>query len=527
MKCNTLSLKQEFYIATFSIGFIIILTAFSFNILSSYDYKKHSFIQETKLQIALIADNSVAPMLFFDKEGTQTNLEILKKYPNILQVVIYDKEKNIFARFNPYNRAEPTLKSEDSSFFFISDVYTLKEEISVDNVNYGVLYLEKNTRVLKEFLEQSIENVLTFMLLLVLIITLFVIKTSHKLIDPIVELSQTLSRLSESTDYSIRLSYSKKNEIGNLYEAFNHLFISIAGHQQSRDNALLRAKNYQQHLEKLTNELEERVQKRTHELENSLNILKNTQSQLIESEKMAALGALVSGVAHEVNTPLGNAVTGSSIIKSESRELLRLLKSQELKKSTLEDTLEHLNETSILLMKSVNTAADLVRSFKQISVDQSIEMERKFNLHEYVDEIFLTFRNTLKRIPVKVEIDADEELYIYSYPGSFAQILNNFIQNSIRHGFEHKKDNATIKVSMHINNNTLSLIYEDNGEGIDASIKDKAFEPFITTKRNEGGTGLGLNIVYNIVSQKLKGSIVLESTPNEGVRFILNIPITS
>ncbi len=527
MRLDSLSLKQEFFIATFSIGFIIIFTAFSFNIFSSYDYKKKSFIQESKLQTGLIADNSVAPMLFFDKEGTQMNLKALGKYPDILQVVIYDKDGALFARYNPHKREEPSLEKDKSFFFFSSGVYTVSEDILIDNNKYGVLYLEKDTTILKLFLEESINNVLIFTLLLVIIIIIFVVKTSEKLINPILELSNTLSELSKTSDYSVRLSYTSNNEIGDLYKAFNHLFISILEHQKSRDSALSQAKNYQVHLENLTNELEVRVKNRTLELENSLSILKNTQTQLIESEKMAALGALVSGVAHEVNTPLGNAITGSSIVKSESRSLLLLLNSGALKKSVLEEKLEHLNETSTLLMKSVNSAANLVRSFKQISVDQSIEMQRKFNLYEYTNEIFLTFKNTLKRIPVEVSIDSDKELFIYSYPGSYAQIFNNFIQNSIKHGFEHKVEGAKIEVSLSIKDKMLTIMYKDNGSGIDESIKDKAFDPFITTKRNEGGTGLGLNIVYNIVSQKLKGSIVLESTPNEGVRFILNIPITS
>jgi len=534
MKITNLSLKQQFYLATFGIGFLIVIAAFAFNILSSYNYKKNSFMQESILQAGLIADNSVAPMLFFDKEGTATNLMLLRKYPNILQAIIYDNKDNLFVKYNPDNRDVPIrVESKDSWFSnpqnsrnaFYSDTFIVRQKIEVNGISYGTLYLEKSTGVLSDFLKGSMLNIAIFTLLLMFGMVFFVLKTSQKLIDPILNLSSSLVDLSKSTDYSVRLKHSGRNEIGKLYGAFNHLFESIELHQKSRDEALERATNYQQHLENLTNELEHRVESRTLELQTSLNTLKSAQGQLVESEKMAALGSLVSGVAHEVNTPLGNAITGSSIVKSECKELLKMMGEGTLKKSILEEKLEHLEETSNLLMKSVNTAANLVRSFKQISVDQSIETKRLFNLHEYVKEVLLTFRNKLKQIPVESEILGDPELSIKSYPGSFAQLLNNFIQNSIIHGFEDKKSGAKITINMYIDNDILYFTYEDNGCGIDDSIKDKAFDPFVTTKRNAGGTGLGLNIVYNIVSQKLEGTLELESIKDEGVKFILKIPI--
>jgi signal transduction histidine kinase len=239
---------------------------------------------------------------------------------------------------------------------------------------------------------------------------------------------------------------------------------------------------------------------------------------------MAALGALVSGVAHEVNTPLGNAVTGSTIIKKESSKLLASMKDGTLKKSSLEESLEHIDETARLLFKSINTAADLIRSFKKISIDQSIEQKRDFDIVEYVDEVVKTFRNKLKQIPVEVEIVSEKTLMVNSYPGVLAQILNNFIQNSIIHGFEHKRDDAKITIEITKNENSILFVYSDNGEGMADDFKLKAFEPFVTTKRNAGGTGLGLNIVYNIVTQKLNGSLVLETKLGEGTKFIIDIP---
>ena len=195
------------------------------------------------------------------------------------------------------------------------------------------------------------------------------------------------------------------------------------------------------------------------------------------------------------------------------------------KKSSLEKKLTHIEETSRLLFRSVTNAADLIRSFKKISIDQSVERKREFDIREYVSEVVFTFHNKLKHIPVEVTIVPEEIVSITSYPGAYAQLLNNFIQNSIIHGFEDFNGEAKIKIEVLVKDEHLYFTYSDNGNGMNKDIKKKAFEPFVTTKRNAGGTGLGLNIVYNIIVQKLKGTLKLESELGNGTKFIIKIPL--
>ena len=528
MKFSNLSFKKQFYYTMFSVSFIIMLAGFSFNILSAYKYKETSFLKESKLQAKLIANNSLAPLMFFDKDGIISTLKQLKDYDDIYQVIVYDSNDLIFARYNPKNRDIPNISTLDESSLFKVDTsssYVDRVKIFVNGIDYGVLLLEKDTNCLKSFLTDAIINVMIFFTILIVIMICIIKKFSDRLILPIINLADTLSELSESQNYSKRLHYRSNNEIGKLYSSFNNLFISIGIHQKSRDQALAKATSYQKHLESLTNELEERVKERTSELQNSIEIIKKAQNQLVESEKMVALGSLVSGVAHEVNTPLGNAVTGSSIIKRECKSLLDMMQSATLKKSVLEKKLEHIEETSKLLFKSVTNAADLIKSFKKISIDQSVERERDFDLHEYINEVILTFHNKLKHIPVQVNVIPNKTLYISSYPGAFAQLFNNFIQNSILHAFENFDGEAKIDIELKVTNNILRIVYTDNGNGMQTDILEKAFEPFVTTKRNAGGTGLGLNIVYNIVHQKLKGSLKLDSSPGDGCKFTMDIPI--
>ena len=534
MKKNNLSFKNQFYIAVIGMISFVLLSGLSYNIYSSYSSKKDSFIHESELQANLIADNSVAPILFFDKDGLNLALKQLSKYKSILQVLVYTNDNTLYGSYSLNKKIKKIqdiglkkwfLNGKSPSDSINSTSFVVKQKISLNGEVYGFLYLEKKTSSLSDFIKKSITDSILFSIILLAIMLFFVYKISEKLISPIITLSKTLTELSISQNYAKRIKTSSKNEIGNLYKAFNDLFNSIEVHQNSRDEALAQAKSYQQHLESLTQDLEKRVEDRTKELQKSLNTLQKAQGQLIESEKMAALGSLVSGVAHEVNTPLGNAVTGSTIIKKESAYLLKSMKDGTLKKSSLEESLEHIDETSRLLYKSINTAADLIRSFKKISIDQSIEQKREFDIVEYVDEIIKTFRNKLKQIPVEVKIISDKKLMINSYPGVLAQILNNFIQNSIIHGFENKRDNAKITIEILKKQNNLLFTYSDNGVGMDNDFKLKAFEPFVTTKRNAGGTGLGLNIVYNIVTQKLNGSLILETKLGHGTKFIIDIPI--
>jgi len=519
-----------------SIVAFVLLAAFSYNIFASYKYKKDSFIHESELQAGLIADNSVAPILFFDQDGLNSSLSQLDSYENILQVLIYTNDNNLYGSYSK-NSEIRDLKNSDTKenewFLTASKItqsfgatsFVIKKEISLNNESYGVLYLQKDASVLNRFIKNAVLNTILFSVFLFLIMLFFIYVLSKKLITPIVDLSDELTELSLSQNYSVRLKYHAKNEIGKLYSAFNNLFHSIEVHQDSRDEALAQARQYQVHLENLTTELEDRVSERTKELQDSLDTLQRAQGQLVESEKMAALGSLVSGVAHEVNTPLGNAVTGSTIIKKETGILLASMKDGTLKKSSLEDSLAHIDETSRLLFKSLNTAAELIKSFKKISVDQSIEQKREFDLVEYVGEIIKTFHNKLKQVPVDVKIIAPKNLLINSYPGDFTQILNNFIQNSIIHGFEFKKEDISITIEISMIDKQLTFVYSDNGAGMSDEFKVKAFDPFVTTKRNAGGTGLGLNIVYNIVTQKLKGTLNLDTSLNKGVKFTMKIPI--
>jgi len=265
------------------------------------------------------------------------------------------------------------------------------------------------------------------------------------------------------------------------------------------------------------------LEKANKELKLFLETLERAQDQLVQSEKMAALGELVAGVAHEINTPVGVGVTAASFLGGKTKEFEKIYSSGDLKKSDLEKYLHTVEEVSNSILINMERAAELISSFKQVAVDQSSKSRRRFNLKEYIDEILLSLRPGYKKTRHKINVICDEKIELNSFPGAFYQIMNNMIMNSLIHGFE-KKENGIIEINIKRQGSDILFVYKDNGKGMNAEQKEKTFDPFYTTMRGKGGTGLGMSIVFNLVTQTLKGSIECETSPDNGVVFSMKFP---
>ncbi len=304
---------------------------------------------------------------------------------------------------------------------------------------------------------------------------------------------------------------------------------SIKMHQiekmvKQRTNELLRINTQLKHEITKRNLAEQALQKTNNALNDSLQTLKNTQEQLVQSEKMAALGDLVAGVAHEINTPLGVGIMAASLLEDKSKEYAECYNSGNLKRSEFEKYLQVALESSAIILTNLNQAADLVKSFKQVAVDQSNEERRRFKLREYIEEMLISLQPRFKKTSHTITVLCDENLELDHYPGIFYQILTNLVINSLIHGFnEQQKGNIQIEIS--IENNEIIIKYRDDGRGMSQNVLDKLYDPFFTTNRANGGTGLGMHIVYNLVVQTLSGSIRCTSSPGNGVLFAIQIPV--
>jgi|GEM_PF-6211950 len=284
-------------------------------------------------------------------------------------------------------------------------------------------------------------------------------------------------------------------------------------------------------LKKYQDDLERLVELRTHELKVANDELRaysikieQDKDKLVEAEKMASMGSLVAGISHEINTPVGLSLTGITHIQEQLDTIIRKLETKTLKQSTLEKFLDDVKLMAESMRISLSDAASLIRSFKQVAVDQHGEQQRRFNLSDYVDDVLLSLRSETKHSQLSIEKAIRPDLILTSYPGVFSQIITNLITNSLKHAFEAGED-GMIKITAAIENEQLLFTYEDNGKGMDDEVVKRIFDPFFTTKMGQGGSGLGMHVIYNLVTQKMDGEISCSSQLDVGTKFVIHIPL--
>jgi signal transduction histidine kinase/purine-cytosine permease-like protein len=260
------------------------------------------------------------------------------------------------------------------------------------------------------------------------------------------------------------------------------------------------------------------------ELVESLHHLEMTRSHLVESEKMASLGGLVAGVAHEINTPVGIAVSTASYLQDRTAEVRNRLERGLLDDGDVRSYLDDAEQSAQLLLTNANRAAQLVQSFKQVAVDQTSDERRRFDLRTYVEETLVSLQPKLKGTQVAVHVDCPQGIEMDSYPGPLAQVITNLVLNSLQHAFP-PGGSGMIRISAKaVGGDEVELRHEDDGRGIPSDLHDKVFEPFFTTRRGFGGSGLGLHLVYNIVTGRLNGTIEVAPRNGGGTLFVLRLP---
>lgn len=322
------------------------------------------------------------------------------------------------------------------------------------------------------------------------------------------------------TDSELTNMLSRNDSHQTYFEELTRLYHDLETAQRA-----VAKKNNQ--LEKANQQLEEQKEELialNESLNQTISELERTRNTLVQNEKMASLGRMVAGFAHEINTPIGVAVTASSALNDTQEAIMHMLASEEADEEELVEHLETIRDASRLLLTNLQRAADMVVSFKRTSVDQAHETQRLFGLPEVIHDIVLSLNNRFKHTRIEIRTDCPEHLNIYGYPGVIGQILTNLLMNSYVYGFNEGKTAGAIDIRAAQTNGRITIEYADNGAGMDEETRKRLFEPFFTSLRGKGGTGLGMYICYNLVTARLNGSIECESQPGEGVLFRIHFP---
>lgn len=316
--------------------------------------------------------------------------------------------------------------------------------------------------------------------------------------------------------------YSEK-EIQTLERYYAQLLAQLKISPAQLRQQLNYSKEKEQFAQRYSTQMEKLVEDRTCELQSTLDLLKSAQHQLVETEKQASLGKMVAGIAHEINTPIGVCVTAASHLHDEVIEMNKMFSSGELSEDEFKGFMQTCTEAMDIILKNNARASKLIQSFKRVAVDQSSEELREFEIDEYLEEILMSLRPTLKKVPHKINIDCAFNLNCNTYPGVLSQVMTNLIMNSLLHAFLPEQV-GEITISVEIRDDWVFMDYSDDGVGLDAEGVKNLFDPFYTTKRNQGGSGLGAHLVYNLVTQRLKGDVEVETSPGNGLCYHIHFP---
>ncbi|MBT79446.1 MAG: HAMP domain-containing histidine kinase [Alteromonadaceae bacterium] len=488
------------------------------------------------LLAALFKDDLLKVQSDRDKRLLGNKLKNLAVSPDLLNVHIYQQDISGQLRMvaNYTKEGETRTSSKESSvsnYFrpvYSNEIVEIARAIENEDASTaGYIYIQVSTHRLNEKIQQSILTSVTVIILMLVICFIVSLKMQKLITAPIQRLGDFLSKTSRQRDYSARAEPGNIRELAFLSESINVMLSRIQEYMQKQKMA------EEQH-RKLNASLEDMVSQRTNalkdanqELIQTLEKLHQFQRQIVQNEKMASLGDMVAGVAHEVNTPIGLGVTASTMMLDRLHIIQKEFESKTLKASTMARFLNESQENLNIIYRNLNRAAELISSFKQVAVDQSSESNRRFCFAQLVNEILLSLRPRLKKLHHDIRVDCDPTLSVETKAGPINQIIINLIMNSVIHGFEHIEHGEIDIIAEMMTPTKMKLIYKDNGKGISNDIRKRIFDPFVTTKRGQGGSGLGMHLVYNLVTQALNGTISITSEEGNGVEFIIIFPVES
>jgi len=537
-----LAIRQVKFTIIIAISLGIIAAAFQ--IVLDYQTTKKKFDTSVQQMLTIIEGPALVSAYSLDDLYAQETLSGLNAYPFVYKASISDDENLSLAEYTGLKTTGSTRWVSDAIFGEQIELViplkkiisqpskpNIRKEVFVGNLKVTVdTYIEGN-----EFANRAGITLLSGLLknAALALILLFVF---HRFITkPLLHMQRNLKAIDPKDTASKRLDTIESHlhdELGELNSSINILLSSVEKHATERIESVKESERLQADVEmrKMREEFilkhQQRLQDANDKLENALTQLKDTQQQLVNREKFASLGELVAGVAHELNTPVGIGITASSHLSETNKRLKQRFESGEMTKSSLDEFLDNVESTTTLIERTLNDAAKLIDCFKQVSKDQASEVRREFCLSDYLSEVIRSLDPRFKGKSQLVHLSCDNSITLDSYPGIFSQIFGHLIDNAVEHGFP-DSDTGDIFIDIQHEENKLILVCEDNGCGMNEKCIQKIFEPFYTTKRGEGGVGLGGTILYNLVTQSLEGEIICTPSNKGGLHFEITFDLDS
>ncbi|NKI17664.1 HAMP domain-containing protein [Spongiibacter sp. KMU-166] len=517
MAIRDLPIKTKLFVSiTGTVAVLLLVTEVFFAVYNWFNYRD-TLAKNLVAVNEVFGLNTAAALSFNDADAASEALSSLRAMQEVLKACVYTRNGDshvLFAHYYRDSNVTPCPPRPQEGRHMGTDRIAQWRDISLDDERLGGLYLE---RELTDLWATTRFDALVMLIATVISLVLAVMISTWILAiigAPIVALLNTVRNVSSTGDYSHRAERHGDDEIGELITNFNEMLRQI----ELRDDSLASAQE----------ELNMRVQQAdlaNIELRKVVENLNATRKQLVDTEKMASLGGLVAGVAHEINTPVGVSVTAASTLHSVTRTTDQRYAEGKLTNSDLQNYFTHCKESSDIILANLQRAADLIQSFKQVAVDQTNFERRQFNVKKYLEDTLLSLNPNIRQTKVSVNVSCDEDIEINSVPGAISQIFTNLLMNSMIHGYnKDEKGTISIAVSRVDAEGMVKISYRDDGCGMSEDIRDRIFEPFFTTKRGSGGSGLGMHIVFNLVTQRLKGTVEVNSAPGQGTEVLLTLP---
>lgn len=490
-----------------------------------------------------MAEQSLLALMTEGAENAREPIERAFAFPDVLRVeVLHPDGAALVARGKPASltasrpqpdASGPYLESEnEQAWSFVAPVRTRPAESSPYEGGQaraellGYVRVTQGKTTLSRLVGRLVAANVAVSLALSALLLWLLRGLARRLTQPLGELTEVMMQAGEGR-LGLRAQLSGPRDIATMAQVFN-------GMMESLEQRKLELQQKNEELERHAATLEERLAERTvsltaanAELQAALDSLGAAQKQLLEADKLASLGRMVAGVAHELNTPLGNALIAASALEAEQRQMSAAVQSGQVRKSDFNRMLNNSIEGNTLVVRNVQRAAEIVRGFKQLALDQTTEMRRQFLADEVIHELLQSMQPMFRHTPFRIETELAPGLRMDSFPGPLSQVISNIAQNALVHGFAGREQGLLSVRCEAFGDEQIRIICSDDGVGMPESVRTRIFEAFFTTRFGQGGSGLGMQIVHSLVTGLLGGRISVESAPGEGTRIVISLPRTA